>query len=61
VLWSLLIAAGFAFLGPRIFKLLVLIKEAFLLSFATASSEAAYRRSSMRSIASASSARSRAS
>src|SRR5215510_5536473 len=42
VLWGLLTAAGFVFLGPRVFKLLVLIKEAFLLSFATASSEAAY-------------------
>ncbi len=34
--------AGFVVLGPRVFKLLVLIKEAFMLSFATASSEAAY-------------------
>src|SRR3982751_4306441 len=42
VLWGLLVAAGFTFLGPRVFKLLGLIKEAFLLSFATASSEAAY-------------------
>ncbi|HEY9066064.1 MAG TPA: dicarboxylate/amino acid:cation symporter [Burkholderiaceae bacterium] len=42
VLWGCLIFAGFAFLGPRVFKLLVQIKEAFLLSFATASSEAAY-------------------
>jgi len=42
LLWGVLIAAGFAFLGPRVFKLLVLIKEAFMLSFATASSEAAY-------------------
>ena len=42
VLWGLLIAAGFLFLGPRVFRLLALIKEAFLLSFATASSEAAY-------------------
>src|SRR6202008_2776639 len=42
LLWGVLIAAGFLFLGPRVFKLLVLIKEAFLLSFATASSEAAY-------------------
>ncbi|CAN5500732.1 dicarboxylate/amino acid:cation symporter [soil metagenome] len=42
VLWSVLVAAGFLALGPRVFKLLVLIKEAFLLSFATASSEAAY-------------------
>ena len=33
---------GSSFLGPRVFKLLVLIKEAFMLSFATASSEAAY-------------------
>jgi Na+/H+-dicarboxylate symporter len=42
VLWAVLVGAGFLFLGPRVFKLLVLIKEAFLLSFATASSEAAY-------------------
>ena len=41
-LWCLLILAGAAFLGRRIFKLLTLIREAFLLSFATASSEAAY-------------------
>jgi Na+/H+-dicarboxylate symporter len=42
ILWIILISAGFAVLGPRVFKLLVLIKEAFMLSFATASSEAAY-------------------
>jgi Na+/H+-dicarboxylate symporter len=42
VLWAVLIFAGFVFLGPRVIKLLVLIKEAFLVSFATASSEAAY-------------------
>lgn len=42
ILWGLLVLAGYAFLGRRVFKLLVLIKEAFLLSFATASSEAAY-------------------
>ncbi|HEX4233916.1 MAG TPA: dicarboxylate/amino acid:cation symporter [Caldimonas sp.] len=42
LLWGLLTLAGFIFLGPRVFKLLALIKEAFLLSFATASSEAAY-------------------
>jgi Na+/H+-dicarboxylate symporter len=42
VLWAVLIGAGFMVLGPRIFRLLVLIKEAFMLSFATASSEAAY-------------------
>ncbi|WGS44946.1 cation:dicarboxylase symporter family transporter [Burkholderia sp. JSH-S8] len=42
LLWGVLIAAGLVFLGGRVFKLLALIKEAFLLSFATASSEAAY-------------------
>lgn len=42
LLWSLLVLAGFVVLGPRVFKLLRLIKEAFMLSFATASSEAAY-------------------
>ncbi|MFL9926978.1 dicarboxylate/amino acid:cation symporter [Herbaspirillum lusitanum] len=42
LLWGLLVLAGFAFLRRRIFHLLTLIKEAFLLSFATASSEAAY-------------------
>jgi len=42
LLWSLLILAGLVFLGPRVFKLMRLTKEAFMLSFATASSEAAY-------------------
>ncbi|SFH94818.1 Na+/H+-dicarboxylate symporter [Bosea sp. OK403] len=42
ILWGLLVLAGYMFLGPRVLKLLVLIKEAFMLSFATASSEAAY-------------------
>jgi Na+/H+-dicarboxylate symporter len=42
LLWGLLIGAGFVFLGPRVLKLLSLIKEPFMLSFATASSEAAY-------------------
>ncbi|SFD33537.1 dicarboxylate/amino acid:cation symporter [Paracidovorax konjaci] len=42
ILWSLLIAAGFMALRGRVFKLLRNIREAFLLSFATASSEAAY-------------------
>ena len=42
ILWGMLILAGFLVLGRRIFRLLVLIKEAFMLSFATASSEAAY-------------------
>jgi Na+/H+-dicarboxylate symporter len=44
LLWGLLIGAGFLFLGPRVFRLMVEIKDAFLLSFATASSEAAYPR-----------------
>ena len=42
ILWSLLVFVGFVVLGPRVFKLMKLIKEAFMLSFATASSEAAY-------------------
>ncbi|MCC9006539.1 dicarboxylate/amino acid:cation symporter [Pseudomonas putida] len=42
VLWLLLIMAGALFLGRRVFALLALIKEAFLLAFATASSESAY-------------------
>lgn len=42
ILWCVLIAAGFMFLGPRLFKLLRLIREPFMISFATASSEAAY-------------------
>jgi Na+/H+-dicarboxylate symporter len=44
LLWVLLIAGGFLFLGRRVFKLMVEIKEAFLLAFATSSSEAAYPR-----------------
>ncbi|SAK90621.1 sodium:dicarboxylate symporter [Caballeronia calidae] len=42
LLWGLLVLAGYLFLRRRVFRLLVLIKEAFMLSFATASSEAAY-------------------
>ncbi|HDR9802332.1 TPA: cation:dicarboxylase symporter family transporter, partial [Burkholderia cenocepacia] len=42
LLWATLVAAGLLFLGRRVFRLLALIKEAFMLSFATASSEAAY-------------------
>ena len=42
VLWAVLVTAGFVVLGPRVLRLLGLIKEAFMLSFATASSEAAY-------------------
>ena len=42
VLWGLLIVVGFLFLGRRIFRLITLIREPFLLAFSTASSEAAY-------------------
>lgn len=42
LLWCLLVLAGALFLGSRVFSLLSLIKEAFLLAFATASSESAY-------------------
>ncbi|MGY2190732.1 dicarboxylate/amino acid:cation symporter [Pseudomonas pergaminensis] len=42
LLWGLLVLAGALFLGRRVFSLLSLIKEAFLLAFATASSESAY-------------------
>jgi len=42
VLWAMLVLAGYLFLGKRVFELLKYIKEAFFLSFATASSEAAY-------------------
>jgi len=42
ILWALLALAGFIFLGPRIGRLISLIKEPILLAFSTASSEAAY-------------------
>jgi Na+/H+-dicarboxylate symporter len=42
VLWAVLVAAGFMFLGPRVFTLLGLVKEPLLVAFTTASSEAAY-------------------
>jgi Na+/H+-dicarboxylate symporter len=42
ILWLLLALAGFLFLGPRIARLLSLIREPILLAFSTASSEAAY-------------------
>src|SRR6476660_9386603 len=42
LLWVLLAAAGFVFLGPRIVRLVSLIKEPIMLAFSTASSEAAY-------------------
>jgi Na+/H+-dicarboxylate symporter len=42
ILWGVLVLAGFVFLGPRVFRLVSLIREPFLLAFSTASSEAAY-------------------
>lgn len=42
ILWCILIFAGYLFLGQRIKMLLIYIREPFLISFATASSEAAY-------------------
>ncbi|MBN3838070.1 dicarboxylate/amino acid:cation symporter [Burkholderia sp. Ac-20349] len=42
LLWGVLTLAGVIFLGKRAFTLIRLIREPFLLSFATASSEAAY-------------------
>ena len=42
VLWLVLIGAGLVFLGPKVFRLISLIREPFLLGFSTASSEAAY-------------------
>src|SRR4029077_3792560 len=42
LLWGLISLAGFLFLGDRVFTLLRMIREPLLLSFTTASSEAAY-------------------
>ena len=42
ILWALLAAVGFLFIGPRIGRLISLIKEPIMLAFSTASSEAAY-------------------
>ena len=42
VLWCLLAAVGFLFFGRRVFELISLVREPFLLAFSTASSEAAY-------------------
>jgi Na+/H+-dicarboxylate symporter len=42
LLWGLLALAGFVFLGPRIKRLIALIREPIMLAFSTASSEAAY-------------------
>ena len=41
-LWIVLIAVGFAILGPKVKHLISLVREPFLHAFSTASSEAAY-------------------
>ena len=41
-LWILLIVVGFIVLGPSVKRLVLLMREPFLLAFSTASSEAAY-------------------
>jgi Na+/H+-dicarboxylate symporter len=42
ILWGVLVFAGFLFLGPRVTRLVRMLREPFLLAFSTASSEAAY-------------------
>ncbi len=42
LLWLVLTALGFVFLGPRVIRLLVELREPTLLAFSTASSEAAF-------------------
>jgi Na+/H+-dicarboxylate symporter len=42
LLWALLITIGVLFVGPRLFKLLGLLREPTILAFTCASSEAAY-------------------
>lgn len=44
ILWALLIAVGVLIVGPRLLHLMGMIKEPLLLSFTTASSEAAIRK-----------------
>jgi Na+/H+-dicarboxylate symporter len=41
-LWLVLIIVGFLILGPSVRRLILLVREPFLLAFSTASSEAAY-------------------
>jgi Na+/H+-dicarboxylate symporter len=44
VLWVVLIVAGVLFVGPRILRLIGMLRDPTLLAFSTASSEAAYPR-----------------
>jgi Na+/H+-dicarboxylate symporter len=41
-LWGLLVIAGLLLLGPSVKRLILLVREPFLIAFSTASSEAAY-------------------
>jgi Na+/H+-dicarboxylate symporter len=42
ILWAILIFAGFVVLGPKVFRLIAMIRTPGLIAFSTASSEAAY-------------------
>jgi Na+/H+-dicarboxylate symporter len=42
LLWTLLIGAGFVFLGPSVFRLIREVRDPLFVAFTTASSEAAY-------------------
>ena len=42
VLWTVLVAAGFLFLGPMVFRLMASVREPLIVAFTTAISEAAY-------------------
>jgi Na+/H+-dicarboxylate symporter len=42
ILWTLLIGAGFVFLGPSVFRLMREVRDPLFVAFTTASSEAAY-------------------
>ena len=42
MLWTLLIGAGFVFLGPSVFRLMREVRDPLFVAFTTASSEAAY-------------------
>ncbi len=42
LLWTLLIGAGFVFLGPSVFRLMREVRDPLFVAFTTASSEAAY-------------------
>ncbi|OZI30654.1 dicarboxylate/amino acid:cation symporter [Bordetella genomosp. 10] len=44
ILWVVLVAVGYAFLGPRIGALLKAVREPAMIAFSTASSEAAFPR-----------------